>query len=201
MSAAAQVIDIDSAESKGGKKSKKKLIIIAALVLLLGGGGGGGWFWWQQKNADHGDPAAAKAKEAAEKAAHAAPPTFLPMEALVVNLAGRDGERLVQIGITLQLADAKTAELVKAHMPTIRSGVLLTVARHTAEELLLPEGKEALAMEVMRQVTEPLGLSAEPAAEHGAPAAKDDKAPKADKHGDAPANPVQKVLFSSLIIQ
>ena len=192
MSATAQVIDIDSAESKGGKKSKKKLIIIAAAVLLLAGGGGGGWFWWQQKNADHG------AKEAAEKAAHAAPPTFLPLEALVVNLAGRDGERLVQIGITLQLADAKTADLVKAHMPTIRSGVLLTVARHTAEELLLPEGKEALALEVMRQVTEPLGLPAEGAAEHGAPAAKDDKAAK---HGETPPNPVQKVLFSSLIIQ
>jgi len=39
-----------------------------------------------------------------------------------VNLAGRDGERLAQGGITLQLADAHTSDLIKLHMPSIRSG-------------------------------------------------------------------------------
>ncbi len=62
-------------------------------------------------------------------------PTFLPMENMVVNLADPGGERFAQIGITLKLADAKTAEQIKQYMPSIRSGILLLLSQRTSEEL------------------------------------------------------------------
>ena len=42
-------------------------------------------------------------------------------------------------GITLELADAKTGELVKSFMPSIRSNVLLLVSQRSTEELLTRE--------------------------------------------------------------
>lgn len=195
MSASAQVIDAPPVV----KRSKKKMIVIAAAVLVLAGAGAGGWSYWQHQKAAH-DEAGGSAKENAHKAEPAPIPVFLPMESLVVNLAGRDGERLAQVGITLQLADVKTAELIKAHMPSIRSAVLLTVARHTAEELLLAEGKEALAMEIMREVGRPLGIDLDQPRSVAVPQEGASAAAPKQPVPEAPS-PVQQVLFSTLIIQ
>src|SRR5690606_31958057 len=74
------------------------------------------------------------------------PPTYLPMDNMVVNLADPGGDRFAQVGITLELADAKTADQVKAYMPSIRSAVLMLVSQRTTDELLSREGKEKLAL-------------------------------------------------------
>src|SRR5256885_10779479 len=62
-------------------------------------------------------------------------PTFLPLDNLVVNLSDTGGDRFVQIGITLELADEKTATTVKQYLPSIRNGILMLVSQRTAEEL------------------------------------------------------------------
>ena len=44
-----------------------------------------------------------------------------------VNLADRDAERYAQLGVTLELDDTKTGDLVKAYMPAIRNKTVLHI--------------------------------------------------------------------------
>ena len=138
-------------------KSKKMLIIIVGAVLVLALGGGGAFFYISKQRAaaeegEDGAPAKTAAKDA-----HKAPPAYLPLDNMVVNLADPGGERVAQVGITLELLDAKSADTVKAYLPTIRSGVLMLISQRTAEELLKPEGKEKLAKDILRESSLPFG--------------------------------------------
>jgi flagellar FliL protein len=180
-------------------KSKKMLIIIiigVVVTVLVIGGGMAAWFISSRSHADDEERAAPARKEAPKVA-----PTFLPMENMVVNLADPGGDRFAQIGITLELEDAKTAEQVKLYLPSIRSGVLMLISQRTSSELLQREGKEKLAADILREVSRPLGYAAP--AERARPAVVD----KEDDEQERPSrrrterNPVHHVLFSSFIIQ
>lgn len=168
-------------------KSKKRLLIILAVafVLLAGAGGGAAWIMYQRAHAPLDDEAGAAY---AQKAEPLAPPTYLPLENMVVNLADPGGDRFAQIGITLELSDAKTADQVKQYLPTIRNAILLLISQRSSEDLLQREGKEALAEDIRREVSRPLGYAVPP--RKGASAARSDV-----------DNPVRRVLFSSFIIQ
>lgn len=180
-------------------KSKKLIIIAATLVLLLVAGGAAAWLLLGKRaSADEGDEHAAAAQSATPKTL----PTFLPMENMVVNLADPGGDRFAQVGVTLELTDAKTAELVKTYMPSIRSNVLLLVSQRSTEELLTREGKEKLAVDIRREVARPLGFT-EPkprkrAVQRDLDDEEEDDVPRRPKAGN---NPVRQVLFSSFIIQ
>ncbi|GAA3982308.1 hypothetical protein GCM10022279_02350 [Comamonas faecalis] len=182
-------------------KNKKLFIVLVVFAVLLVAVLGAAWFFLAQRNA-YGDEDAPQRPAAA--AAAKQPPTYLPMDNMVVNLADPGGDRFAQIGITLELADAKTAEQVKNFMPTIRSGVLMLVSQRTADELLTREGKEALALEVRRAVSQPLGYRV--SKPRKAKARQDEDDFDDDDDFDAPrarrdSNPVIAVLFSSFIIQ
>ena len=198
------------------KKSKKKLIIIVAAVLLLGSGGGGAFFYMKQKAA-----AAAAAAEDGEEApvAHAkakdthAKPTYVPLDAFVVNLADKETDRFAQIGITLQVDDSKVADDMKTYMPSLRNGILMILAHKSSEELLRRDGKEQLAVEVMRAAALALGIelddddanesqgkSAKKASQDG----DDEDTPKKSKKKKKKKpvhNPITHVHFSNFIIQ
>lgn len=185
-------------------KSKKKLVIIIGVVvaLLVLAGGGAAWVMASRSHADGDeDGAPAPRKEAARVA-----PTFLPMENMVVNLADPGGDRFVQLGITVEVDDAKTAEQVKQYLPSIRSGVLMLLSQRTSSELLQREGKEKLANDILREVSRPLGYTV-PTERDRARAAAAARSEDADGEEDirprrrAAHNPVRGVLFSSFIIQ
>ena len=199
------------------KKSKKKLIIIVAAVLLLGSGGGGAFFYMKQQAA----AAAAAAAEDGEEApvAHAkakdthAKPTYVPLDAFVVNLADKETDRFAQIGITLQVDDSKVADDMKTYMPSLRNGILMILAHKSSEELLRRDGKEQLAVEVMRAAALALGIelddddanesqgkSAKKASQDG----DDEDTPKKSKKKKKKKpvhNPITHVHFSNFIIQ
>jgi len=197
-----------SAKDAPKPKGKGKLIVIILAVLVLAGGGGGGWFIMNKKN-----HAAEQDEAVAAAPAHAAAPTYMALENLVVNLA--DGERFAQIGITLELDSEKTSEKVKVLQPSIRSKILMLVSQRTAEELLKRDGKEKLATDIANEVSGALGYEVE----DGEPAAKPAKPAKATKVAEAdaedeeppvrkkkkkkalPPSPVHGVLFSAFIVQ
>lgn len=186
----------EAADAPAPPKSKKMLIIIIAAVLLLVVAGGGAFFFLKKKNASEDEESAdSHAKPAAHAAKAAAPPVYLPIDNMVVNLADPGGERVAQVGITLEVVDAEAATSVKAYMPTIRSGILLLISRRTAEELLSAEGKEKLATDILRETTLPFGGGDEEE-EDAAPAKKSKKTKK-----PAVQYPVVGVLFSSFIVQ
>lgn len=195
----------EAAESAdGGKapaKSKKMLIIILGAVLVLALGGGGAFFYISKQRAATEDGADGVEKAPA-KVAHAAPktpPAYLPLDNMVVNLADPGGERVAQIGITLEVKDAHASDAVKAYLPTIRSGILMLISQRTADELLKQEGKEKLAKDILRETEIPFGGGGDD--EH------EDESASAKKKNGKKNNvvrvdyPVVGVLFSSFIVQ
>jgi flagellar FliL protein len=148
------------------KRGKRKLLIIIAAVLALILVAGGGAVVYLRKKAAQ---AAAELSDADGSTpgdtAHAAdthesisPPTYLPLDPFVVNLADRETDRYAQIGITLELQSPAFADQMKAYMPAVRNAILMVITRKTSRELLDPMGKEQLADEIMREAVRPMGI-------------------------------------------
>jgi flagellar FliL protein len=210
----------DAAAAAAPKKGKKKLIIIIAAALLVVLAGGGTAVFMMKKKAaaeaaaaeeGEGDgEGAAKPKAKAQKAAKADPkavPTFVPLDPFTVNLADRDAERYAQVGITLEIEDAKLGDQIKAFMPAIRNNILLAIADRTAAELQSREGKTALAERVKRETARALGYDVpEPAAAAQADDTAEEDAPKKKpkkkaKPADEADLPITAVHFSNFIVQ
>jgi flagellar FliL protein len=182
-------------DGKAPAKSKKMLFIIIGAVLVLALGGGAFVFMSKQRAAaaDGEEPAPAKAAHADPKKA----PVYLPLDNMVVNLADPGGEKVAQIGITLEVTDAHASDSVKAYLPTIRSSVLMLIAQRTSEELLSQEGKQKLAKAILHQASIPFGGEEEDPEAEEAPVKKKKSGRKAVVHDF----PVVGVLFSSFIVQ
>lgn len=172
--APAPAANADAAPAK--PKSKKLLVIVLGAVALLLVLALAAFFLLQpaaeEELGPDGQPLAAAATVQA-------PPAFLPLENMVVNLADPGAMRFAQLGVTLQLADAATSDRVTAFMPAVRNGMLRLASQRTAEQLLTPAGKDALAADILAMVRETTGLP--------------DRA--------TTPSPVQAVLFTSLIVQ
>lgn len=217
MSAAAAAPEIDGVAVPAKKGSKKKLIIIVAAVLLVLAIAGGAAVFLMKKKA-----AAAAAAEGDEATTSATaegrgskpdlkhPPTFLPLDPFVVNLADKDVDRYAQVGITFEVEDPKFAEQMKAFMPAIRNGILLILAHKSSAELLDRSGKQQLSSEILRESARTMGIETEapePVAEkktEGEKAEGDDEEPKPKKKKvKAPTepNPIKRVHFSNFIVQ
>jgi flagellar protein FliL len=197
-----------AAPAEAPKSGSKKMIIIivAALVTVLLVGGGAAAFLLMKSGDQteatdeegYEDEAPAKKKAAPEKDEKAVPPTFVPLDPFVVNLADRDSERFAQVGITLQIDDPKTAEEIKAYMPAIRNAVLLILSYKTAEELLSNEGKLKLADEIAREAARAMGYEIEDPEEETA----EEATPKKRKRKKVESyNPITKVHYANFIIQ
>ena len=146
--------------------------------------------------AEDGDEPATTHSVAHDKAK--VPPVYLPLDPMVVNLADPGGEKVAQVGITLEVLDAHASEAVKSYLPTIRSSVLLLISQRTAEELLKPEGKEKLAADILRKAAVPFGGGQieEAKVDSTEPMKKNSTKKKA-----VAEYPVVGVLFSSFIVQ
>lgn len=178
------------------KTGKKKLILMLVLVLLVTAAAGGGLLFWlkarQAAHADHDEADVQTSADSAKAPQQRDPkvvPVFVALENFTVNLADRDAERYAQIGISLELADGKAGDRIKAFMPAIRNNILMVLAHKQASELLERAGKEKLADEVLRETERALGLEPLPA-----------DSPKR-RHADAEARPVRAVHFANFIIQ
>lgn len=185
-------LDADEPVKKPVRR-KKMLIIIASVVLVLVLAGGTAFFFINKQRAAATQGADGETAAAAQ-AAPKGPPVYLPMDNMVVNLADPGGEKVAQVGITLQVLDAHASDAIKAYLPVIRSGVLMLIAQRTSDELLTQEGKQKLANDILREALIPFGGAAAGTAAGGAKK----KAVKAADHAE---RPVLGVLFSSFIVQ
>ena len=189
---------------KAPAKSKKLLIIIVAAVLVVALGGGGAFFFISKQRAAAAaaeDGEETTAPKSAVSAAPKVPPAYLPLDSMVVNLADPGGERVAQVGITLEVSDIPSVDKVKAFLPTIRSGVLMLISQRTAEELLTQEGKQKLAKDILRETSRPFGGGADDVQEAEPADASNSKKNKSKAKARQLEYPVFGVLFSSFIIQ
>lgn len=187
----------EAAEPGGAPpKSKKLFLIVGAAVLVSALAAGGGWFYISKQRAAASEDGEV---ETVVKEKSKAPPTFMPLDNMVVNLADPGGEKVAQIGVTFEVVDAQGVDSIKSYLPAIRSGILLLISQRTSEELLQREGKEKLAADILREASRPFGgakVATVPAPSDAPPVKKK----PADKNAPD-TNPVRGVLFSSFIIQ
>jgi flagellar protein FliL len=205
------------AKSASPPKSKKKLfIIIAAVTALVLMGGGGAVVMMKKKAAEQAEADAEDdghgSKTAAVKHDPKAVPIFAPLDPFTVNLADRNAERFAQVGVTLELADAKVSDQIKNYMPAIRNNILMAIADRTASELLERDGKAALAERIKREASRALGADVPDDKDAGSDGADDedsdgkakakssDKKTKKKKKAAAPL-PIKAVHFSNFIVQ
>ncbi|MGE0350748.1 flagellar basal body-associated FliL family protein [Hydrogenophaga sp.] len=197
MSAAAATAPAAAPEAPK-KKSKKLLFILIGVVLLAVLGAAAALFILKSNTAGHDDEYEDEEPAASHSSAPKTPPVFLPLENMVINLADPGGNRFIQLGLTLQLQDTATETAVKAYLPSIRSNILVLISQRTAEEMLQLAGKEKLARDIIATISKEMGYEM-PA--HDEVEDEPAEGKKKKKKSKAAPNPVQAVLFSSLIVQ
>ena len=200
-----------AAPAKGGKKKLLVFVAVAVVVLLLLGAGTVVILKKRaaaQAAAQADDDGTAVSAAKAEKSHESmGPPTYLPLDPFVVNLADRDSDRYAQIGITLEIENSVTADRMRAYMPSIRNAILMVITRKSSKDLLDPHGKEELADEIAREAVRPMGIEiAAPlpvtSASGAAPGpGHADVVVSTTRRGPAVKNPIRHVNFSSFIIQ
>lgn len=197
------------AEGDAPKKGPKKLIIIivaAVLVLLLGGGAAA--FFLMKKKAAHAEGEGGEEADTAHEVQKPEkpprdpkhPPVFVPLDPFVVNLADKETERYAQVGISMQVDDPKVADEMKAYMPAIKDSIILILSHKTSEELLSLDGKHKMAEEIQRAAARAMGYDVEEPEEES-PEDEPPKKKKKKKKKVEAYNPIEKVVYSSFIIQ
>lgn len=134
-------------EAAAGKSKKTLFIIIGIVLLLIAGGGAAAWFFMHPSGGAHG-----------KQAEPEKPPVFVTLDSFTVNLSagdGEDGDKYLQVAMTLQVPEEKNAENIKTHMPQVRSRILLLLSSKQASELLTSEGKSKLMKEIISEINKP----------------------------------------------
>lgn len=189
------------------KKGRIKIIFIAAAVLLVLGGGVAYVAFKSAHVEDDEDEFEVETAHVAKPVPPGAfdpkaAPVFLPLDTFTINLADRDSDRFAQVGVTLEVEDAKALEQVKAFMPAIRNNILMLLSNKTAESVRDEQGKRRLAAEMRSQALRPLGYDVSPEELMDEPAAVA-SAPRSRKPRKAApaALPIKSVHFSNFIVQ
>lgn len=157
--------DAKPAADAPAKSGKGRLIaIILGVVVALGGGGGAAWFMLgkdaKAETAEDGGKKgkkSSKAKDGEESEEDGdgpkEPAKYLSLEpAFVVNLAGADADRYLQVQVELMTRDPLAADAIKLHTPAIRDRLLLLFGTKSAEELSAREGRESLRQLALAEV-------------------------------------------------
>lgn len=152
-------------------RGKKWALIAVAAIVLAGAAGAALHFLGGSADAAQRSHAPAKARN----------PVFVPLDQFTVNLADEGGERFVQVGVTLEVADEQADRALHALMPSVRNSVLLLLSSKKSEELLTLDGKKLLAAQIAASASAELGWS--------------------ESNGADRPKPVAAVHFSHFIVQ
>lgn len=174
----------------------KIALVIAAVLLVLAAAGGGAYYWFVHR------AAAQEASDDEPQARRKEPPSFMALEVFTVNLADKDADRFVQIGVSFELASAKGADEIKPFVPAVRNAILMVIADKTSGELLERAGKEKLARQIRIESLRAMGFEAEAATDEDDDAVES-KATKKKRKARAEREaqmPIRQVHFASFII-
>jgi len=184
-----------AASAPAPSKKKKILIILAAVILLvvIAVGAVVAVLLLKPPPEEYDEDGEVVEVEKPVKKKPALPPVYVPLEAFTVNLVPEEGEKYLQVVLSLECEDPTAEAQVKTMMPRIRNGITLLLSSKKASELLTREGKEQLASELKANINALFAPDEPP------PTTK--KGKKAAAEEDAPGPLVKDVLFTSFIIQ
>lgn len=150
------VVQEEGAE-EAAPKSNKKLIIIIVAVLLLVGGGVGGWLMMSGGD-EHAEGEEGEHHE--EAVVHE--PVYVELRTFTLNLNPAEGDKYLQVDITLNASSAEEAAIIEEKMPQVRNRVLMILTSKLASEISDMEGKKILIAELVEALNEPYSEDAEP---------------------------------------
>ncbi|MAX33362.1 flagellar FliL protein [Onishia taeanensis] len=138
--------------AKSSTSSGKKWLLVVLLMVLVSSATAAGVYLLLDT-----DSQAQAAENAEPEPVEAPDPIFVKIDPFTVNISGEDyGNRFLYIGLTLQVADEKTRDLLINHMPQVRSRMLMLFADQSVEDLTSPDGKTRLSAEVLGLFDTPL---------------------------------------------
>jgi flagellar protein FliL len=185
------------------KKSKKMLIIIIAALLLIGGGATA-YFLMKPAHVPTKDVADDTADDASKDTGKDAaaedksvPPKYVTLGTFTANLIHEEGDRYLQVAISIKISKPDLEDKIKASNPEILHHVNMILQSRRPSELATLEGKEKLASDIKTQIERVLGfLKTAPVNNSTQPVS----APVATEPPQVKSG-IEEVLFTSFIIQ
>lgn len=168
-------------------RNNKKWIIIIVLILLINGGTTA--YLLLKPRAPAGD----KTEAAHSAAVDSKPPLYIPLGTFTANLIHEEGDRYLQVAISIKVSKPELQEQIKARNPEILHHVNMLLENQLPSQLATIKGKEQLASDIKAQIEEVLGpRNSAPAINQAKPATNE---PRQTGSG------IEEVLFTSFIIQ
>lgn len=141
------------APSGGGSKSSLLMIVLVLINTLTVGGVGFMLYKGRQKEAaepkiEHvikGEHETLNKQEHEEKDATG---PIVPLETVIVNLAGSKGRKVAKVNLELEVKGEKIEDEIERRKPQIRDIIIITLSSKTFEEVSTKEGKDALRNEI-----------------------------------------------------
>lgn len=194
---AAQVnAEIAEAGDAPSGKIKKKLIITAITVILLISGGAAAFLLMTPPHSESMMAAKETFGTRGEEKTHSQdPPKFVALGTFTANLIREEGDRYLQVSISLKVTRPELEEKVKANNPEILHRVNMLLQSKSPSELASLEGKEMLAQQIKEQVEYVLGLR------KTAPVISADQSKAPLDATNTAKGGISDVLFTSFIIQ
>lgn len=133
------------------KGESRKLIWLMMLLVVISSGAAAAAIYLVLR----GDEPASQAS--VEVAPEPVAPIFVEIDPFTVNLADDDyGSRLLYTGMSLKVGNAETRDVLREHMPQVRSRLLILFSGQKAPDLTGQDGKERLAGEVIAVLDRPM---------------------------------------------
>lgn len=187
-------------------KSKKMLIIIIAVVVLLAGGGGAAFFLMKpshpakQGQAAEGEEVTTEGHE--DESQDKLPPKFVEIGTFTANLMQEEGDRYLQVAISLKLSNPELEEKLKASNPEILHRINMLLQSKRPSELSTVIGKEKLANDIKAQVEYVMGLrKTAPVIRATQPTVEGEEVQSEHAKTTHSKKGIAEVLFTSFIIQ
>jgi|HubBroStandDraft_6_1064221.scaffolds.fasta_scaffold01600_14 flagellar FliL protein len=137
-----------SPEPTPAAKAKSKLPLMVIGGALAVGLGAGGWLLSRHK-AEASQPDQAQATPSSEVKA------VMHLESFVVNLQGTSDNGYLRVGIDLGVAtEIKEGEKQTASTGRLRDAILTVLGTRTVDELVTPEGKAKLKVDILQAINE-----------------------------------------------
>jgi flagellar FliL protein len=86
------------------------------------------------------------------------PVIYIKIDPFTVNLQGDlCGQRLLYVGLSLQVADSETESYLREHMPQLRSRLLMLLSGQSSQSVATQDGKEQLKAKILALFQESVG--------------------------------------------
>ncbi len=138
-------------QKKGGGKKKLFLFLVLGVLIITIAGVGVflllGKKGYEAKEMKTGK----KGKKKIENT------VFVDFDPVIVNLLDPTGKRYLQIKMSIEVAYKKDEAEIKKKEPIVKDVILQTLSGKTVEEVIVPDAKEKIKLELLKKINETLG--------------------------------------------